>query len=366
MTMLSVVVPTYNEAENIPELLRRIKDSLKGIDYEVVIVDDDSPDGTARVAEEEARKLGVPVRVIVRKGEKGLATAVVRGFREARGEYLVVLDADLQHPPELIPRMLEKALETGADVVVASRFVPGGGCDGLPPHRKLVSFGAKVLAYILVPRSRHVRDPMSGFFLVHRRVLEGVDLSPIGYKILLEILAKGRYAKVVEVPYRFEERKRGESKLGWKQILDYLRHVLKLFRETGEHVRFTKFALVGASGIIVNELGLYASLLAGLHYLLGGAVGFEASVLWNFTLHELWTFHDMRSGGAKGVLKRLVGYHAASITGLACQLAALALLTGLLGVHPLLANLAGIAAGFALRYSLSVAGIWSPPSPRSR
>ena len=194
--------------------------------YELVIVDDNSPDGTAELALELSRHY--PIRVIKRPGKLGLATAVVEGFKHARGEVLVVMDADLQHPPELVPELVRKVLYEGYDIAIASRYVKGGRIEGWSFTRRIVSKGAILLAHLLVPRTRGIKDPVSGFFAIKRSVIEGVELNPIGYKILLEILAKGRWTRVVEVPYTFKPRTRGKSKLSAKEIVNYLRHLLRL------------------------------------------------------------------------------------------------------------------------------------------
>ncbi len=224
---LSVIVPTYNEAENIAELIERVATSLKDVDLEVLIVDDGSPDGTADVAE-GLRKIYGNVRVLRRPGKMGLASAVLDGVWLAESDVVAVLDADLQHPPELLPRMLEK-IEEGNDLVVASRFVEGGGVEGWGFGRSLVSKGATILAHFLLPETRRVRDPMSGYFIFRKSVMEGVELDPTGFKILVEVLARSRCTSVAEVPYVFKPRLRGESKLSFREITRYLQLLLKLW-----------------------------------------------------------------------------------------------------------------------------------------
>jgi dolichol-phosphate mannosyltransferase len=226
--VLSIIVPTYNEKENVGELLKRIDDSLRvcNLPYEVIIVDDGSSDGTA----EHAEKLSsfYPVRVIRRPGRLGLSSAVIDGVRVARGSVVAVMDADLQHPPEMLPRMLKKMGE-GHDIIVASRYVKGGSIEGWSALRKLISKGAVTLTHLLLPKTRVIRDPVSGFFLLRKKVIDKINpLSPKGFKILLEVLVRGRYLSVAEVPYRFGLRKRGGSKLSVKQILNYVFMLLRL------------------------------------------------------------------------------------------------------------------------------------------
>ncbi|MGH2378388.1 MAG: polyprenol monophosphomannose synthase [Candidatus Limnocylindria bacterium] len=214
MPLISVVVPTYNEAETLPVLARRLFAALGGREWELVVVDDGSPDGTADLAAALAPDL--PVRVVRRPGKLGLASAVVDGFAAARGDTLVVMDSDLSHPPELVPALV-RAIDEGADMAVGSRYVRGGGTIDWPLRRRIVSRVACLMGNVLVP----VRDATSGFFAVRRPVIEGVRLNPIGFKIGFEVIARGRHQRVVEVPYTFRDRERGASKFGTREMLNY-------------------------------------------------------------------------------------------------------------------------------------------------
>jgi len=212
---VSVIVPTYQERDNIEPLVRRIATALGGWDYEVIVVDDNSPDGTAEVAAGLAEKY--PVRLIRREGVRGLGSAILEGFKNAEGNTLGVIDADLQHPPEIIPELLT-AIQHGSDIAIASRYVRGGGIEGWSTVRRLIS---KVAVLVARPLTS-VKDPMSGCFLLSRRVIDGISLTSKGYKILLEILVKGQYHHVAEVPYIFTERRSGRSKLGLRECLNYM------------------------------------------------------------------------------------------------------------------------------------------------
>ncbi|MHB8631010.1 MAG: polyprenol monophosphomannose synthase [Candidatus Limnocylindria bacterium] len=213
--MLSVVVPTYNEAGSVSGLADRLQAALAGRDWELVIVDDGSPDGTADVAAALAPR--IPVRVVRRDGKAGLASAVLAGVAEARGDVLVVMDADLSHPPETVPALIA-AIDGGADLAVGSRYVSGGGVLDWPFRRRAVSRVACLLGHLLVP----VRDATSGFFALRRSVIDGVALNPIGFKIGFEVIARGRYGAVVEVPYVFRDRELGASKFGGREIAQYV------------------------------------------------------------------------------------------------------------------------------------------------
>ncbi|HEY5997997.1 MAG TPA: polyprenol monophosphomannose synthase [bacterium] len=223
--MLSIIVPTLNEAECVGPLAERIAAALAGERYEVIVVDDDSPDGTWRVAGELPARLNV--RVVRRRGGRDLSRAVVEGFAAAAGELICVMDADLSHPPEILPALLAAVREQGADLAIASRLVPGGAAEGWPRSRALNSRVATLLARPLTA----VRDPMSGYFLFRRDVLAGVSLKPRGYKIGLEIIVKGNAAKIVEVPFVFRDRTAGKSKLGLRQRFEYLGQVFDLYLE---------------------------------------------------------------------------------------------------------------------------------------
>jgi dolichol-phosphate mannosyltransferase len=224
--LISVVVPTYNEAGSLPELAGRLFAALQEaqLEGELVVVDDGSPDGTGDLAEELARRY--PIRVLHRPARLGLASAVLEGMARSQGEVLVVMDADLSHPPEVVPRLVAPLLAGQADLAVASRYIPGGGVSHWPWTRRFVSWGANRLARLIVP----VRDATSGFFAVRREVVEGASLNPIGFKIGLEVMARGQYRRFVEVPYTFEDRRYGRSKFGLREVFHYLRQLLALLR----------------------------------------------------------------------------------------------------------------------------------------
>lgn len=227
---LGLVIPTLNEAGNIPVLLDRISESLSSldIDYEIIVVDDDSQDGTAEVAEQYARR-DSRVRVFVRKGERGLAGAVIHGWERTDAGLLGVIDADLQHPPEVLPSLITPVLD-GADIAIASRYANGNGVSDWNKFRLFVSRAGTLATAPLQRKELRVKDPLSGFFIVRRECLQDVELQPKGFKILLEILVKGRIHKAVEVPFRFGNRHAGESKASLKVALQYFTLLGKLSR----------------------------------------------------------------------------------------------------------------------------------------
>lgn len=235
--MLSVIVPTYNERASLPVLIRRLV-QLAALPIEVVIVDDDSPDGTGALAEELASQQLIPMTVLHRPQKRGLASAVIDGAAVARGSILTVMDADLSHPPELLPRLVS-AIDAGAGIAIASRYVPGGGVRGWPLLRRWISRGATGLARTVlgVP----VRDPLSGFFAVRRELLIDSDYVGVGYKLLLEVLAAHADERIVEVPYEFVNREHGQSKLSPGEFLAFLQLLLRLRSQSLSRLTFDLF-----------------------------------------------------------------------------------------------------------------------------
>ena len=228
---LSIVVPTYNERDRLPDLVAAIFAAYAdaALDGELIVVDDNSPDGTGAVADGLARRHRI--RVIHRAGKLGLGTAVIEGFSASSAPIVGVIDADMSHPPALLPRMLAVMREGGADVVVASRYIEGGGTRGWPLGRLVMSRLACALAAGLTP----VRDATSGFFLIRRDLAQGVRISAGGFKICLELLVRGRPASIVEVPYVFEGRTAGESKMNLKEATGYLVQLRDLHRFRRAH-----------------------------------------------------------------------------------------------------------------------------------
>ena len=253
--VLSLVVPTYNEAGNIEPLLRSLHGVLTDsrVGFEILVVDDDSPDRTWEVAGNLAAELP-GIRVIRRTGASGLATAVTCGWAHARGEILGVIDGDGQHPPAVVADLLD-AMADRTDVAVASRHVPGGGVSNWSALRRLLSRGAQALGLLLLPGTvGRVTDPMSGYFLVRRDVIAGTDLDPVGYKILLEVLARGDVRRVAERPYVFLERERGESKVSAGHYVGYLRHLMRLRLHPLRSRALVRYLVVTALALLADAL----------------------------------------------------------------------------------------------------------------
>ena len=229
--LLSLIIPSYNERANLQDLIYRIMATLAPINFEVTIVDDNSPDGTGEMV--DALKETYPnLSLLKRSGKFGLSSAIIDGFRNSapHSQILAVMDADLQHPPELLLKMYEEIVN-GNDLVVASRYVPGGSAAGMTAYRQLISIVATLIARTTFPKKKLVADSMSGFFMLRREILFGIELNPIGYKILLEILVKGSQRKITEIPYTFKDRINGKSNLNMREIYNYLLHIQRLKKE---------------------------------------------------------------------------------------------------------------------------------------
>lgn len=321
--LVSVLVPTLNERANIGELIERTLSAFGRLDVpaELVVVDDASPDGTAQAARETAGVLGAGDRVTVmeRRTAPGLAQAVVAGIAAARGDLLIVMDADLSHPPELIPDLVRAVSAQGVSCAVASRYVAGGGSEGWPWFRRWLSRGACWLTRPLLK----IKDATSGFFAFRRDCVQGVSLVPRGYKIGLEILVRGRVERAVEVPFVFRDRAKGTSKLGRKVVAAYLRQLADLYSHRFPGIlRYLQFCLVGLGGMAVDWVAfqaLYrgAGLALRFGQVAGGGVAqvgsFGAAVAFNYFLNRAWTFRDRAEGG------RLLSFVAVCTGGLAIR-----------------------------------------------
>jgi len=308
-TEVSIIIPTYNESENIIQVLKSIGEHLpKDIATEAIIVDDNSPDGTGKIVEDYItdahNEIGYTIEVMHRKTKSGLSSAILDGIQHSTGETVVIMDSDFSHPPKIIPQLVEEIKTSKYDIVIASRFVPGGAINGWSTKRKLISKTAKGIAKAGLGVNES--DPMSGFFAFKRKILDGIKFDAIGYKMLLEILVKTKGAKVKEIPYTFTDRTRGSSKLDSSTMLDYVKSVWKLYRyghkakvsDTRTSIRFIskagRFYTVGASGLLVNYLVslLFADAVIDFWYIHATIIGIAVSMSSNFILNKIWTFED--------------------------------------------------------------------------
>jgi dolichol-phosphate mannosyltransferase len=374
---VSIIVPTYREAENLRPLVDRIHQVMPALDraWEVVVVDDDSRDGSDQVIAELAAQ-GLPVRLITRVGQRGLSSAVIEGFGRAHGDVLVCMDADLSHPPEAIPALLE-CLAEGADFAIGSRYVPGASTDESWGLFRWVN--SKVATLLARPFTK-VRDPMAGFFALSQAVFQRAEaLSPIGYKIALELIVKCRCTNIREVPIHFANRQFGQSKLSLKEQLNYIKHLKRLAdHKYGWFSRLFQFCLVGLTGTVV-DLGSYAALIAlavprfrdavvavfgpgsflGLHCKgvalgLAGAIAIWLAMTWNFFLNRRLTFSHTRTDSVlHQYWKFVVTCSLGALISLAIRVS-LPYKIPFFDAHKLVAALIGIVVGLLFNFTLSL------------
>ncbi|MGB3265116.1 MAG: glycosyltransferase [Microcoleus sp.] len=345
----SLVIPTYNECQNVKSIVEQLTQLLDGSipgDYELIVVDDDSPDRTWEVALSLTAEYP-QLRVMRRSDERGLSTAVIRGWQASRGEVLGVIDADLQHPPETLLQLLAE-IQRGADLTAASRHVDEGGVSDWSVVRRLLSRGAQIVGLIVLPGVvGRVSDPMSGYFMVRRSCIAEKTMNPAGYKILIEVLGRGNIRWIGEVGYVFQERQEGESKVTGKQYIEYLRHLLILRFARWPMGKFLRFGAVGFSGVFV-DMGVLYVLREILNWELTRSLilAAELAIISNFFWNDWWTFGDIskRQPGMKQRLKRLLKFNTICLMGLILNVLLVNMMFNFLGMNEYLATLIAIAA----------------------
>ena len=353
---VTVVVPCYNERANVAPMVAALNTALSGIEWEVVFVDDDSPDGTSAAARELART-DARVRCIRRVGRRGLSSAVIEGALSSSADYVAVIDGDMQHDETRLPLMMQ-AVQGGADMAVGSRHVEGGDSTGLssPLRVKLSETGIRVAQAVT---HTSISDPMSGFFLLRRDLFEALAarLTGQGFKILLDlILASPRVLKIAEIPYKFRPRTAGESKLDVLVLAQFAGLLLDKALRGVVPLRFISFALVGALGVLVNILVLQAARAAGADFGAAQTLGTVVAMIANFQLNNQLTYRAQRLKGARawrGLLLFLV----------VCSLGAYANIGIAKALyaengHGLLASAAGAAVGVVWNYAVSATLVW--------
>ena len=359
--LLSLVIPTYKERdniENVVNILTRLLDQAIPGNYELIVVDDDSPDRTWEVAQSLIPDYP-QLRVMRRQEERGLSSAVIRGWQAATGRVLGVIDGDLQHPPEVLTQLLQK-IEQGADLALASRHVDGGGVSSWSVIRRFLSRGAQVLGLVILPGVLgRVTDPMSGYFMIRRSAIANATLNPVGYKILLEVIGRGQVGEIAEAGYVFRERTEGESKVTWKQYIAYIQHLIRVRISTGRIgkiskkvnfpvQRFLRFGLVGLSGVFVDMLILYLlsdPTTLALPLTRSKIIAGEIAIFNNFLWNDAWTFADvsMQQKGWKPRLKRFLKFNVVCLAGLLLNVVILNLVFNFLIPNRYIANFIAIA-----------------------
>jgi len=355
--VLSVIVPTFNEAQNVSELAARLERALDGIQWEAIIVDDNSPDGTSAVAKAVAAK-NPRIRCLRRLGRRGLAGACLEGILSSSAPYVAVIDGDMQHDESLLPRMLKRLVDDEADLVVGSRYSAGKVEDGLGGARSAYSHTATGLAQKLL--GTNLSDPMSGFFMVRRECVEQVAgrLSPIGFKILLDlVLTTQGHLRVVEEPYTFRARHSGESKFDLRIGLEFIGLLLAKLTGGVIDTRFLLFTLVGATGLAVNLAVLKLGLATfALPFPVAQSVATFVALLSNFLLNNATTYRDRRLRG----FSLVTGFIGFCAIGTAGAISNVGLATWLYSEHSMwwVAGAAGSVMGALWNYLMSSQFVW--------
>ncbi len=338
---LSMIIPTYNEKENIQKLLENINEEFENNDIsgEVIVVDDGSPDGTGEILEKLKEKYSW-LKVIHRKGKLGLSSAVLEGFKIGEGNILGVMDADLSHPTEKIKELFF-AIEKGeVDFTIGSRYILGGKIVGWDIKRKIMS---KVATFLARPFTK-VKDPMTGFFMIKKECIEGKQLDPKGFKILLELIIKANYNKIKEIPITFVNRTEGKSKANSKEIFSYLKNLIGYLHYKKITTEFFKFAFVGLLGTILNLLVLYSfTEFLNVYYMFSAIVAFVISATHNFILNKIWTFKENMKDK---ITSKYLKFFSVSIVALLVNLLFLRIFTESFGIYYMISQV--LAIGIAL------------------
>lgn len=352
---ITVIIPTYNEKESIKPRVEELSRYLCNEDFEIVIVDDNSSDGTGEIAESLGKEL--PIRIIHRSAKLGLASAVATGLRTARGEIVGVMDADGSHPSSLGPELI-RVVKEGTDIAVGSRYTRGGRIKNWPLQRKIMSKIAVILAKPLTK----LKDPMSGYFFFKKSIIRKVNLKAKGYKILLDIMVRGNINKFYEVPYEFTDRQKGQSKIGLGVVCDYIYQLSQLYPLKLR--RFMKYCIVGLSGVFINMFFLwFFTEILRLPYLIASPIAIELAIINNFSLNNCWTFKG--NTNKSPVLIKLAKFNTISMGGLLVNMTILFMLTEFLQLYYLLSNLTAILAATLWNYLLNVSYTWQERSPSS-
>ena len=357
----SIIIPTYNESDNILRLISEIEKNLPTSDFtEIVIVDDNSPDGTGKLVENYINKQestteneGSPktknyrTKIVHRIGKNGLIPAIMDGVKQSCGQNVIIMDADFSHPPEVIPKMMQELKMNPNSIIIGSRYIEGGKVVGWPKKRKLLSTGASILARFGL-NVRRVKDPMSGLFALPRELIENISIDTKGYKILLEILVKNKEIPTKEIPYTFIDRQSGKSKMDRNVIMNYAEAIWQLYRHGPKSGQVTinekvnkksvlflskvgRYYTVGISGLFINYIVSFLlandvansiRLLSNVWYLEASILGAAISSTSNFFLNKYWTFEDKRFD-VRSTARQYLSFIGMSAIGLIIQLALL-------------------------------------------
>jgi dolichol-phosphate mannosyltransferase len=362
---LSIIIPTYNEAENIQNTIQHISHIVRSsnVSFEIIIVDDSSTDKTQEmVIDLIARRY--PVVLITRTKDPGLSQSVMAGIEKARGSVVVVTDADLSHSVELIPTMYNDIKTNNTDIVIGSRYMPGGGIEDWPLKRRVISWGATFLSRVLFPQTT---DPVSGFFAIKKDlILSTPNLRPRGYKILLEFLGKCKWNKITELPYTFTNRKLGNSKLKTTTIVDFIKQLVDISlypgRAQDEIYKIIKFATVGTIGIGINMafLSIFKEIFL-MPLVVSSFAAIEISIVSNFLMNDNFTFKGTNC--EKSFFHRLFSYNSICVGSMLINVITLVALT-FVGINYLIGNALGILIGYIWNFLMNRKITWAENAPK--
>jgi dolichol-phosphate mannosyltransferase len=369
MKDLSIIIPTLDEGANIAKIISLLSNAVRErnsnttLDAEILIVDDNSTDDMIKNASAFNNQKNPSVRVLVREKDYGLSPSVIDGFKQAEGNIILVMDADFSHPVDKILDLYDAIAQHGYDIAIWSRYISGGEINKWPFKRKIISRTATFLSQFLFPG---VTDPMSGFFAVKRNVVDKVEFHPLGYKILMEVLGRGRWSTLTEIPFIFVDRKEGHSKLTIRTMVQFVEHVLRLIwyglTETTSaiHQELWKvfgFAFVGLIGLFVNIGLLYIfTEFFGIYYLLSSVFSIEISIFSNFMLDDTFVFPRSRK---RKMIERFFSYQMISIGGSLMTIALLAIFTEFLGIYYLISGILAIFIVFVYNFTINRRITWT-------
>jgi dolichol-phosphate mannosyltransferase len=362
---LTVIIPTLNEAETIEETITKVNEVLlsNNINGEILVVDDNSSmDTTIFILFALKRKFS-NLNVIIRQRDHGLSQSLVEGFSKAKADIIQVIDADGQHPAEKISELYKSILD-GNDIAIGSRYVKGGGIKNWSLFRRFISWGATVLARIFFPA---ITDSGSGFFAFRKEVIKDAPLKPQGFRMLFEILGKGNWEKVKEIPYILGVREKGKSKLTYRTVIAYLKQIWGLLYFSLTHTnthgyaelkRLVTYMCVGAIGSIFSIIIMVIlTELLGFWYGLSSLIGMELSLLSNFILNNRFTFNDVKDL-EYSIIQRLISYHIVSIIGILINLIVLVFMTELIGIWYVWSSIIGILVAFMWNFTVNRGITW--------
>ncbi|MDH4262081.1 MAG: glycosyltransferase family 2 protein [Spirochaetia bacterium] len=353
---LSVILPTFNEKENIILILDKIRKVLKNESYQIIVVDDNSPDGTWEIAQHYSKKLS-NIQVIRRLNMKGLSSAILEGFGSSNSKWMVVMDADLQHDEKILVEFI-KAFEEGYEIVLGSRKTAGGGIGEWNALRRVISWVATKMALLII--KNNVSDPMSGFFGIRKEIFENsIDkINPRGFKLLLELLAHNPDSKVHEIGFTFNKRLHGKSKLNTNVIIDYMEALYDLSFGKYLPLRFLKYSIIGLTGLLLYQLFIWIGLnLLEISKYYSIALGIEAAILSNYFLNNFWTFRDYRHKSIY-IITGLFSYHLISLAGVVINYSSTVILINQFKINIYTASIIGAVLSTLWNYRMNFQITW--------